>query len=96
MGLDRDPLTRLAGGLAVCIPAAFLGLFFVYPLASIMERGLTQDGAFDFPWDVIGSSETAQIAWFTAWQAAVSTVLTLLAGLPLAWVSARLRSPCRY
>jgi thiamine transport system permease protein len=76
---------------AAVIPAAFLGLFFAYPLASIIHRGLTQGGAFDFPWDVVGSSDTKQIVWFTVWQASVSTVLTLAAGLPLAWATARMR-----
>jgi thiamine transport system permease protein len=91
VGLDRDPLSVPARSLAVCVPAAFLGLFFAYPLVSIVQRGLTQDGALAFPWDVIWSSGTGQIAWFTVWQAAVSTALTLAAGLPIAWATARLR-----
>jgi len=77
--------------IATAVPAAFLGLFFFYPLGSILERGLTQDGGLDFPSDVFFSHETAQIVWFTVWQAVVSTVLTLLAGMPLAWATARVR-----
>lgn len=73
------------------VPAAFLGLFFFYPLASILERGLRQGGGFRFPTDVLLSHDTFEIAWFTVWQAAVSTALTLLAGMPLAWATARVR-----
>ena len=36
-------------------------------------------------------SSTREVAWFTLWQATVSTVLTLIAGLPLAWALARFR-----
>src|SRR4029078_13015528 len=89
--LRRRPLRLPAGAIAGGIPAAFLGVFFAYPLASIIHRGLTQDGAFDFPWDVVGSSDTRQVGWFTVGQATASTALTLAAGLPLAWATARLR-----
>jgi thiamine transport system permease protein len=76
-------------GFAAGIPLAFLGLFFFYPLESILERGLTQSGGFRFPSDVLFSRDTLQIAWFTTWQALASTVLTVVAGLPLAWATAR-------
>ncbi len=73
------------------VPAAFLALFFVYPLGSILERGLASDGGFRLPTDVLGSPDTAQVVWFTVWQASASTALTLLAGLPLAWAIGRVR-----
>jgi thiamine transport system permease protein len=63
-----------------------LALFFAYPLATILERGLWEDG---LPLDLLGSRSTLEIVWFTVWQAAASTALTLLLGLPLAWVIAR-------
>jgi thiamine transport system permease protein len=74
------------------VPAAFLALFFAYPFAAILERGLTEGG---LPFDVLGSESTLRILWFTVWQAAASTVLTLLLGLPLAWVIARFDFPGR-
>ena len=91
MDEHRPPLSRRARIVAAGVPAAFLALFFVYPLASILERGLTQDGKLDWPSDVLFSRDMLQILWFTIWQAAVSTALTLVAGLPLAWATARLR-----
>ena len=37
-------LRRLGWAVAVAVPAAFLGLFFLYPVASIVGRGLTGEG----------------------------------------------------
>lgn len=86
MFLEHKPCLGLALTLP---PAAFLALFFTYPLGTILARGLTQDGALDVPFDVLSDSRTIQVAWFTVWQAAVSTTLTLAAGLPLAWATSR-------
>ena len=85
MDRDRPPL-RAARAAAAALPALFLALFFAYPLATILERGLWEDG---LPLDLLGSRSTLEIVWFTVWQAAASTALTLLLGLPLAWVIAR-------
>ena len=78
----RGAAARLA---LVALPAAFLGLFFVYPLGTILARGLGRS----LPTDVLFDAGTVHILWFTVWQAAASTVLTLAAGLPLAWATAR-------
>ena len=73
----------------VAVPLAFLALFFAWPLAAILRRSLVVDGSLDLPFDVLTAPSTREIAWFTFWQATVSTLLTLLAGLPLAWALAR-------
>ena len=88
---DRAALTILRAT-AVVVPAVFLALFFAYPLATILARGLGEGG---LPTDVLASEATLSVLWFTVWQAAVSTVLTLLLGLPLAWVLARFDFPGR-
>ncbi len=67
------------------MPVAFLALFFAFPLTAILERGLTSGGGPLLP------AGTARLLWFTTWQAAVSTLLTLAAGLPLAWAIGRFR-----
>ncbi len=77
------------------IPAAFVALFFVVPFAAILGRGLGEDGGLSIPFDVWLSGETLRILWFTTWQAAVSTLLTLAAGLPLAWAVGRHAFPGR-
>ena len=74
----------------VGVPAAFLGLFFFYPLATILRRGL----GGSLPTDVLLDRGTLHIVWFTVWQATASTVLTLVAGMPLAWATAS-RGPQR-
>ncbi len=75
----------------VVVPALFLGYFFLYPLVSITIRGLTVDGAIDFGviGDVLSDPTLQGIAWFTFWQAVVSTTLTVAVALPAAWIFAR-------
>ena len=75
----------------VAIPALFLGYFFLYPLVSITLRGLTVDGSIDVGVvrDVLLDPTLQGIAWFTFWQAVVSTVLTVAFALPAAWIFAR-------
>jgi len=82
----RPALARAA---ALLLPAAFLALFFAYPLGAILARGLTDGGRLDLPLAALGGARTLHIAWFTLWQAAVSTALTVALGLPLAWATAR-------
>ena len=73
------------------LPVAFLAVFFLWPLVAILERSLVVDGTVDLPFDVLTSDVTRAVAWFTLWQATVSTALTLLVGLPLAWALSRFR-----
>ena len=70
---------------AALVPAGFISLFFFYPLVAILERGLTSEGGVAVP------TGTGALLWFTIWQAAVSTLLTLVVGLPLAWAIGRFR-----
>jgi len=71
------------------VPLAFLGLFFVYPLAAILDRGLR--GAGDPPLDVLADPLTREVVWFTVWQALASTVLTIALATPAAYVLGRYR-----
>ncbi len=82
---SRPALSRRSR-LALAAPAlALLGLFLAWPLAAILERSL----AGGFPLDVLTSSATLHLLWFTTWQAAASTALTLVCALPLTWALAR-------
>ncbi|MBK8049086.1 MAG: iron ABC transporter permease [Anaerolineales bacterium] len=69
-------------------PLLFLALFYVYPLLAIFQASFSQPGAFTAIFAAILDPALLQLVWFTAWQAAVSTVVTVLAGLPLAYVFA--------
>jgi len=65
-------------------PLAFLGLFFFYPLARILVT--TFDPAVLTPDNF---HITFSALRFTFYQATLSTLLTLLLGLPSAWLFAR-------
>jgi thiamine transport system permease protein len=79
----------LARSLSYAVPLAFLGLFFVFPLVAIVDRGLRGEG--DAPLDVLTDSLTREVVWFTIWQALASTVLTVAVALPAAYVLGRYR-----
>ncbi|WP_338783413.1 iron ABC transporter permease [Streptomyces sp. DG1A-41] len=76
----------------IAVPVAFFAVFFAYPVAAIVARGLEVDGVWRFGriGEVLAQSDVRHVLWFTAWQAVVSTVLTLLIALPGAYVFARL------
>ena len=78
-------------------PVAFLLLFFAWPVANLVAEGLRGDGGWDLGGvgDVLGDADLRSVAWFTLWQAAASTALTLVVALPAAHVLARYEFPGR-
>ncbi len=91
----RGLLVFLSPAFLILIPLAFLGLFYFYPLFAITRLSLAPHGTLDLRALValVGSSYYVRTLWFTTWQALASTVLTLLAGLPTAYVFARYDFP---
>ncbi len=89
MDSRRAPLSQRGFPLlAYGLPLAFLALFFLFPLATIVERGLgSTDGQSAL--DVLTDPITRDVFWFTVWQAAASTVLTVAAALPASYVLGR-------
>ncbi|MEU3082806.1 iron ABC transporter permease [Streptomyces albidoflavus] len=79
----------------MAVPVVFFGIFFAYPVAAIVGRGLRQDGAWQFGalGEVLGDPDIGQVLWFTLWQALASTGLTLVVAMPAAYVFARLEFP---
>ncbi|GAA2603752.1 iron ABC transporter permease [Streptomyces roseoviolaceus] len=75
----------------IALPVVFFAVFFAYPVAAIVARGLKVDGAWRFGriGEVMAQSDVRHVLWFTTWQALVSTALTLLIALPGAYVFAR-------
>ena len=65
------------------VPLAFLGLFYAYPLWSILAETLN----LGILWEVWQAK--ADILWFTVWQAGLSTLLTVVAAMPVAYVLSR-------
>jgi thiamine transport system permease protein len=93
---DRAPLSgRGFRALSYGVPLAFLALFFVFPLAAILERGLRSEGELASPLDIVTDPVTREVVWFTAWQAVASTVLTIAVALPAAYVLGRFTFPGR-
>ena len=100
--VDASRWARLAHGrLAGAVPALFLVVFFVWPVLAIVARGFDLAAIAD----VLGDPRQRSMVWFTFWQAAVCTALTVAIGLVPAYVLARFRfagrravlasSPCR-
>lgn len=79
----------------MAVPAAFFVLFFGYPVAAIVGRGLREGGHWNLGsvGQVLGDPDILHVLWFTVWQAAASTGLTLALALPGAYVFARLDFP---
>lgn len=81
----------------MAVPVAFFAVFFAYPVAAIVARGMKVDGVWQFGrvGEVLAQPDVRQVLWFTTWQALVSTGLTLLVALPGAYVLARFDFPGR-
>ena len=89
--------SRSVGVLVALVPAAFLAVFFVYPVVEIVSRGLVPDGSLDLGplREVFDDPGLRHVMWFTVWQAALSTVLTVAIAFPGAWVLTRYDFPGR-
>jgi len=77
--------------LLIIVPLAFLGLFYFYPLASILRVSFAPEERLELA--PLVKLFTQPYLWgvlsFTFWQAALSTLLTLIVGLPGAYLVAR-------
>ncbi len=92
MDLGRPPLAPpWARVVLVAVPAAFCALFFAWPVATIISRGLRWSAIGD----VGGDPDLRRVLWFTTWQAVVCTVIAVVVGLAPAYVLARYRFPGR-
>jgi thiamine transport system permease protein len=75
------------------VPVIFLVIFYLYPLSQIFKISFRPQGEWDFSdfKKLLIQSYYVKTLWFTFWQAALSTGLTLLLALPLAYIFARLK-----
>ena len=62
-------------------PLLFVGVLFYWPLLKIIGVGLTADW-----FEIYFEPATLKAIWFTIWQAAVSTLIALVIGIPGAYV----------
>jgi thiamine transport system permease protein len=74
----------------LAIPLGFLALFALYPLQGIVRESFFREGSsFSDLRPLVADSYFAGRAWFTLWQAALSTALTIALALPCAWAIGR-------
>ena len=97
MDADRAAVTRRPARLvwmaSGTLPLVFLLVFYFYPLFEILRVSLWPEGGFSVEplRGLLAGGYLFRLAGFSAWQALLSTLLTLLAGLPAAYVFARYR-----
>ncbi|WP_297556263.1 iron ABC transporter permease [Thermococcus sp.] len=86
---------KLRTGCLIAVPSlAFLLIFFYLPLADILRLGLWEDGpTLRFISSVLSNSYHRWVILFTIGQAVASTILTLLIGLPGAYIFAKYDFP---
>ncbi len=72
------------------LPLVFLALFYAYPLLTILRESFAGAdlGGVAVLWQ---DPFYLEVLWFSTWQATLSTLLTLLVGVPTAYVFARYR-----
>jgi len=72
-------------------PLAFLGLFYFYPLGRILTLSFSrsENGLVGPFLEALNSSSVRNVLGFTIWQAVLSTLITLLIGLPGAYLFGR-------
>lgn len=96
-GLTRARTRRSRGGLPLIalalLPLGFLAVFFAWPVAAIVglgfgsATGTGQSGVAR----VLAEPQTWRIAAFTVGQAAASTAIAVVAGMPVAYLLSRIR-----
>ncbi len=76
-------------------PLVFLGLFYVYPLLSIFRVSISRSEGpvLSIILEALQSPSVQRAVVFTFWQASLSTLLTLVVGLPGAYLLARFKFP---
>jgi thiamine transport system permease protein len=78
----------------LALPLIFLALFYAYPLATILITSFTGAGQSSTGLiELVRDAYYLRVLWFSIWQAALSTALTLALGLPAAYVFARYQFP---
>lgn len=77
---------------AVLLPLIFLIIFFAYPVIGMLRTGLSGTSISDII-DTATSNRNLRVLWQTIFQAGMGTALSVLLGVPGAYVLYRLRFP---
>ncbi|MDQ4077098.1 MAG: ABC transporter permease subunit, partial [Chloroflexota bacterium] len=91
----KSRLLKILLLLLFLLPVIFLALFFFYPLLSIFAVSFFPEGALDLSGftALVTRPYYRDVLGFTIWQAFLSTLFTMLFGLPAAYLFARFRFP---
>ncbi|MGB7539178.1 MAG: ABC transporter permease subunit, partial [Anaerolineales bacterium] len=88
--LARFPVKRIL----LWIPAVlFIGVFFYSPLWAILRTGI--EAARESGWESLPIRRAVDVLGFTVFQASLSTLITLIVGLPGAYLFARYEFPLK-
>ena len=85
---------RVGSRLLAVIPVVFLGVLFVWPVAALVWRAITDsaDAATGSSLtELFTRTRAAHLLWVTVAQAAASTALSLVVAAPIVWLYSRLR-----
>ncbi|RMI13335.1 ABC transporter permease [Cellulomonas triticagri] len=87
----------VAWTVAAAVPLVFLGVFFAWPVLTLVGRGFVADGALDLSGfaEVFARPRTWRIVGLTLAQGALGTVVSVALGVPGAYVLYRCRFPGR-
>lgn len=88
-----SPGTIVGIVLGAGLPLVFVAVFFAWPVATILGRGLFPAGALDLTGvlEVLQRPRTLRLIGFTLGQAAAATAIAVVLGMPIAYVLSRLR-----
>ena len=77
------------------VPVAVLVVFFLVPITGMIGLGFFPQGHLDLAAlvDALLRRRVGQVVWFTVWSAATATLVTVLLGVPTAYVLHRLTFP---
>jgi thiamine transport system permease protein len=81
-------LQSLIKKLLWAIPLSFIAVLFYWPIAKITSLGFSDDWLA-----TLSEPKTLEVIWFTLWQAAVSTLVTLVIAIPGAYLIYRRSFP---
>jgi thiamine transport system permease protein len=88
---------RLGTVALAVVPVAFLGAFFLLPLAGMLAQGFFVGGRLDLSGltETLARPRVHRVLWFTAWSALSATAVTTVLGVPVAYALYRLDFPGR-
>lgn len=69
----------------MALPLAVVSLFVVFPVASIVVQFVRIESL----WAAVTEPSLLRVWWFSTWQAVLSTLATLVVGLPATWAVSR-------